>query len=79
MLMTTISMMRLYSFYISFSHFEDQLQGKNLKVKLLDQEARVGRNNAKKGLMKKIRRLQCADHNWSYEYQNEARNHALES
>jgi hypothetical protein len=39
-------------------------------MKLLDQEARVEENASKEvKKMKKIRRSQCADHNWSYEYQ----------
>jgi hypothetical protein len=31
LLMIVISMMYLYGFYISFSHFEHQLQGKNIR------------------------------------------------
>ena len=78
--MTVIYMMFLVLFFISLVLVLDQLQGKNLKKwSYLSKKSRIEENTWKEAKGKKMRNFQSADHNLSYEYRNEVRDHVLES
>ena len=78
--MTVIYMMFLVLFIISLVLVLDQLQGKNLKKQSYSsKKSRIEEDAWKEAKRKKMRNFQSADHNLSYEYLNEVRDHALES
>ena len=78
--MTVIYMLFLVLFIISLILVLYQLQGKNLKKQsYLSNKSRIEEDAWKEAKRKKMRNFQSAENNLSYEYQNEVRDHALES